>query len=153
MPTSETACALRELSASDKRDAFLRAADRSQIVLVSGGLGPTRDDLTVEVLELPGRSPLIVAEVPAFNGGPADDTVLPHGTAYLTDAGMCGPDDSVLGRVCESVIWRFRSGLPTRFPIAKGPVRLCGAIVEVDTETGKALSITRYNHLMAIGEI
>jgi metallophosphoesterase (TIGR00282 family) len=83
----------------------------------------------------------------------ADDTILPHGTAYLTDAGMCGPDDSVLGRACESVIWRFRSGLPTRFPIAKGPVRLCGAIVEVDCTTGHALQFYRYNHLLSIGEI
>jgi 2',3'-cyclic-nucleotide 2'-phosphodiesterase len=83
----------------------------------------------------------------------ADDIILPNGTAYLTDAGMCGPDDSVLGRVTESVIWRFRSGLPTRFPIAKGPVRLCGAIVEVDATTGKAVHFSRYNHLMPMGEL
>jgi calcineurin-like phosphoesterase len=77
----------------------------------------------------------------------ADDTILPHGTAYLTDAGMCGPDDSVLGRAVDSVVWRFRSGLPTRFPIAKGPVRLCGAVVEVDCESGKAVEFSRFNQL------
>lgn len=83
----------------------------------------------------------------------ADDCILPNGTAYLTDAGMCGPDDSVLGRATESVIWRFKSGLPTRFPIAKGPVRLCGAIVEIDTTTGKAINFKRYTHLLAPGDI
>jgi metallophosphoesterase (TIGR00282 family) len=83
----------------------------------------------------------------------ADDCILPNGTAYLTDAGMCGPDDSVLGRVTQSVIWRFKSGLPTRFPIAKGPVRLCGAIAEIDTLTGKCLEFSRYNHLLPPGEL
>ena len=45
---------------------------------------------------------------------------------------MCGPEESVLGRSIESVVWRFKSGMPTRFPIAKGPVRLCGAIMDVN---------------------
>lgn len=82
----------------------------------------------------------------------ADDCILPNGTAYLTDAGMCGPDNSVLGRAVESVIWRFKSGLPTRFPIAKGAVRLCGAIVEIDALTGKSINFKRYNELLALGE-
>ena len=56
----------------------------------------------------------------------ADESVFPGGTGYLTDAGMCGPEESILGRSIESVVWRFKSGMPTRFPIAKGPVRLCG---------------------------
>ncbi len=83
----------------------------------------------------------------------ADDCILPNGTAYLTDAGMCGPDDSVLGRVTESVLWRFKSGLPTRFPIAKGPVRLCGVIADIDTETGKCTAFKRYTRMMHIGEV
>ena len=66
----------------------------------------------------------------------ADETIFPGGTGYLTDAGMCGPEESILGRSIESVVWRFKSGMPTRFPIAKGPVRLCGVIVDVDVETG-----------------
>ena len=77
----------------------------------------------------------------------ADDRIFPGGTAYLTDAGMCGPDDSVLGREIDSVLWRFRTGMPTRFPIAKGPVRLCGAIVDVELKTGKALVIRRISEL------
>lgn len=78
----------------------------------------------------------------------ADETIFPGGTGYLTDAGMCGPEESVLGRNIESVVWRFKSGMPTRFPIAKGPVRLCGAIVEVDVETGRCLQIKRLSLLL-----
>lgn len=78
----------------------------------------------------------------------ADERIFPGGTGYLTDAGMCGPDDSILGRNIESVVWRFRSGMPTRFPVAKGPVRLCGVIVDVDLETGGCLEITRFSSLL-----
>ncbi len=77
----------------------------------------------------------------------ADERIFPGGTAYLTDAGMCGPDDSVLGRDIDSVLWRFRTGMPTRFPIAKGPVRLCGVMVDVDEQTGRAEGITRISEL------
>ena len=73
----------------------------------------------------------------------ADETVFPGGTGYLTDAGMCGPTESVLGRNIESVVWRFKTGMPTRFPIAKGNVRLGGVIVDVETETGRSLTIRR----------
>lgn len=83
----------------------------------------------------------------------ADERILPNGTAHLTDAGMCGPETSVLGRNVESVVWRFKTGLPTRFPVAKGPVRLCGMIVEVDTDTGKAKNIERFNQLLTPSEM
>ena len=78
----------------------------------------------------------------------ADESIFPGGTAYLTDAGMCGPEVSVLGREVDSVVWRFRTGLPTRFPVAKGPVRLCGVIVDIEEETGKATSISRFSRLI-----
>lgn len=78
----------------------------------------------------------------------ADESIFPGGTGYLTDAGMCGPEESVLGRSIESVVWRFKSGMPTRFPIAKGPVRLCGVIVDVDAETGRCLEIRRLSLLL-----
>ena len=78
----------------------------------------------------------------------ADENIFPSGTGYLTDAGMCGPEESVLGRTIESVVWRFKSGLPTRFPIAKGPVRLCGVIVDVDAETGCCSAIRRLSTLL-----
>ncbi|MGJ8696983.1 MAG: TIGR00282 family metallophosphoesterase [Verrucomicrobiaceae bacterium] len=78
----------------------------------------------------------------------ADESIFPGGTAYLTDAGMCGPDFSVLGREVASVVWRFRTGLPTRFPVAKGPVRLCGVIVDLDESTGHAEKIERFSELI-----
>lgn len=81
----------------------------------------------------------------------ADENIFPGGTGYLTDAGMCGPEESVLGRSIESVVWRFKSGMPTRFPVAKGPVRLCGVIVDVDTETGSCLAIKRLSLLLSEG--
>ncbi len=74
----------------------------------------------------------------------ADETVFPNGTGYLTDAGMCGPEESVLGRCVESVVWRFKSGMPTRFPVAKGPVKLCGVIIDADTASGHCLHIERF---------
>jgi metallophosphoesterase (TIGR00282 family) len=73
----------------------------------------------------------------------ADDSIFPGGTGYLTDAGMCGPEESILGRAIDSVVWRFRTGMPTRFPVAKGAVRLCGVIVDADVESGVCLAIER----------
>jgi 2',3'-cyclic-nucleotide 2'-phosphodiesterase len=83
----------------------------------------------------------------------ADERILSGGTGCLTDAGMCGPDDSILGRSPESVVWRFRTGMPTRFPIATGPVRLCGVIAEIDVATGHCRGITRLNQLIQPEEV
>ena len=74
----------------------------------------------------------------------ADETIFPEGTGYLTDAGMCGPDVSVLGRCVESVVWRFKTGMPTRFPVAKGDVKLCGVIIDVETASGRCVAIERF---------
>lgn len=82
----------------------------------------------------------------------ADERIFPGGTGYLTDAGMCGPDDSILGRSVESVVWRFRSSMPTRFPVAKGPVRLCGLLADLDPQSGRCLSIERFNRRLVSGE-
>ena len=82
----------------------------------------------------------------------ADERLLPAGTGALTDAGMCGPDDSVLGRSIESVVWRFRTGMPTRFPIAAGPVRMCGLVAEIDPVSGRCLAIVRFNRLLPLRE-
>lgn len=73
----------------------------------------------------------------------ADERVFPGGTAFLCDAGMCGPTESVLGREIEPIIRRFVSNLPANFPVAKGPVQLSGALIEVDETTGRALKIER----------
>ena len=78
----------------------------------------------------------------------ADEKILTGGTAYLTDAGMCGPDDSILGRSRHHVIKKFLDGMPTPFPIADGPARVDGVIVTVNTATGKASSIKRISEIV-----
>jgi hypothetical protein len=56
---------------------------------------------------------------------------------------MCGPEDSILGRDHETVVGRFLTSLPAKLPVARGPVMACGVLVEVDPDTGRALSIKR----------
>jgi metallophosphoesterase (TIGR00282 family) len=73
----------------------------------------------------------------------ADEQIFPGGTAFLCDAGMCGPVDSILGRAIEPIMNRFVSNLPASFPVAAGKVRLRGALIEIDEATGRSLRITR----------
>jgi metallophosphoesterase (TIGR00282 family) len=73
----------------------------------------------------------------------ADERILPDGTAYITDLGMTGPYDSVLGRRKDRVIKHLITNLPSPFDVAEGDVRLCGVLVKVDSDTGKALHIER----------
>jgi metallophosphoesterase (TIGR00282 family) len=73
----------------------------------------------------------------------ADDTLLPKGTAYITDVGMTGPYDSVIGVKKELVIEKFLSGMPARFEAANGDVRLCAVVVECDDQTGRATKMER----------
>ena len=84
----------------------------------------------------------------------SDERLLPGGTAYITDLGMTGPRDSVIGREIAPVLRKFVTGMPSRFEVAKGPAVLEGAIIEADRTTGKACSIARVrlfdvgNHLV-----
>ena len=73
----------------------------------------------------------------------SDERILPGGTAYITDIGMTGPLDSVIGRDKEAVIKHFLTCMPTKFEVADKDVELHGAIVDIDEETGKAVSIER----------
>ncbi|MEG0024954.1 MAG: TIGR00282 family metallophosphoesterase [Akkermansia sp.] len=78
----------------------------------------------------------------------ADEIIHEGGTACLTDVGMCGPALSVLGRDKDQIIKRFCTSMPTKFPVAKGEVRLCGVIIRVDERTGKAVNITRIQRII-----
>jgi 2',3'-cyclic-nucleotide 2'-phosphodiesterase len=73
----------------------------------------------------------------------ADEMILPKGTAYITDLGMTGPKDSVIGRELQSVLSMFLTGMPAKFELATEGVALDGALVDVDEETGRARSIKR----------
>jgi len=75
--------------------------------------------------------------------GTVDAHILPEGTAYVTDIGMVGPTDSVIGDDRDSVIERFLSQVPARLSVGKGQVSFDGILVDIDVKTGKALSITR----------
>jgi len=71
----------------------------------------------------------------------SDAHVLPRGTAFITDAGMTGPHDSVIGVESELAIRRMRTGMPVRFETAQGGVRIEGALIDCDPESGRATSI------------
>ena len=73
----------------------------------------------------------------------ADERILPNGTAYITDVGMCGPLDSVIGMEREVVIQGFLTQLPRQFEVAKDNVALQGIITEIDEKNGRAREIRR----------
>jgi len=73
----------------------------------------------------------------------ADEQIFPQGTAFLCDAGMTGPHESVLGREIQPVIQRFLTQMPQKFEVAQRDIRLNGAVVQIDSETGHAVSIQR----------
>ena len=79
----------------------------------------------------------------------ADERVLRGGTAYVTDVGMCGPWDSVIGLRKENAIERFLTQRHVPFDLAQGDVRLQGAIVDIDDGTGRARSIVRVQERLA----
>jgi len=73
----------------------------------------------------------------------ADEQILPGGTAYLTDAGMTGPHDGVIGVEKAAVIDKFQRGMPVRMETASGNPRLNGILIAADETTGKAISVRR----------
>ncbi len=73
----------------------------------------------------------------------SDNAILPGGTAYITDVGMTGPKDSVIGREVQPVLAKFRTGMPHRFDVASDDIMLEGVLIEADGSSGKAVSIER----------
>ncbi len=73
----------------------------------------------------------------------ADEAIFPKGTAYLSDAGMTGPFESIIGRKIEQILTRFLTQMPQRFEMATEDIRLQATVIDVDTKTGKAKSIER----------
>jgi hypothetical protein len=72
----------------------------------------------------------------------ADAMILPRGSAYITDLGMCGPFDSIIGRDVQAVLHYMTTGMPRKFAVAKGDVRLCGVLVELD-DSNRAIRCER----------
>ena len=69
--------------------------------------------------------------------------MLPQGTAYITDVGMTGPYDSVIGITKETILQKFLTQMPARFEPAEGDARLCAVLIQADADTGRAMSIER----------
>ena len=73
----------------------------------------------------------------------ADERILPNGTAFITDIGMTGPIDSIIGVKKEQVLERFLYATPRKFEVAEGPAMVCSHFLEIDAESGKAISLRR----------
>src|SRR6202011_670204 len=73
----------------------------------------------------------------------ADEQIFPGGTAFICDAGMCGPTESVLGREIQPIVQRFLTSMPVNFPVARGEVKLHGLMVDIDEKSGKAIGVRR----------
>jgi 2',3'-cyclic-nucleotide 2'-phosphodiesterase len=73
----------------------------------------------------------------------ADEQIFEGGTAFICDAGMCGPTRSILGREIQPILQRFLSSMPVVFPVARGEIKLHGLLVDIDETTGRALAVRR----------
>ena len=78
----------------------------------------------------------------------ADERIMPEGTAFITDVGMTGPADGIIGVDREIIIKKFLTQIPSRFEPAKGDVQLCAVVVEIDESTGRAVSIERLKRVV-----
>jgi 2',3'-cyclic-nucleotide 2'-phosphodiesterase len=120
-------------------DKLLQEA-KAKVVLVDIHAEATSEKISMGWY-LDGRVTLVVGthtHVPT-----ADEQVLPGGTAYITDVGMTGPYDSVIGVKKELIVAKFLNGMPARFEAATGDVRLCAIVVDCDEATGRAREIKR----------
>lgn len=82
----------------------------------------------------------------------ADERIFPRGTGFLTDAGMTGPHDGVIGVERELVLEKFLMHMPVKFEVAKGPVQFNGVILEVDEKNGRTLSMKRISKVFSLNE-
>jgi len=114
--------------------------DEARIILVDFHAEATSEKVAMG-WHLDGRVTAVVGthtHVPT-----ADARVLPNGTAYITDVGMTGPHDSVIGVDRHAVVQRFLTALPQRFETARENPRLNAVIIDADEQTGRALAIER----------
>lgn len=125
----------------DCADRLLAKAD-APIVLVDFHAEATSEKLSMGFY-LDGRVSAVVGTHTHVQT--ADERILPGGTGYITDLGMCGSFNSVLGVKPELALRRFRTSLPTRFETDKGFCRLSGVCLEIDNESGKTAKISRIN--------
>jgi metallophosphoesterase (TIGR00282 family) len=120
-------------------------ADRARVIFVDFHAEATSEKLAM-AWHLDGRVTALIGTHTHVQT--ADERILPKGTAYLSDVGMTGPHDSVIGVDVEAALSRFVTGLPARFDTATGNPRLNAVIVEADDETGRAVEIERLSYAL-----
>ena len=116
---------------------------RTRVIIVDFHAEATSEKVAMG-WHLDGRATLVVGTHTHVQT--ADERILPHGTAYLTDAGMTGPHDSIIGMEIAPSLGRFLNGMPSRFEPATGNPRLNGVVVEADDKTGTATAVTRVSY-------
>ncbi len=123
-------------------DELLQNHGRLSPVIIVDMHGEATSEKTAMGWYLDGRASVVYGthtHVPT-----ADERILPNGTAYITDVGMCGPLDSVIGMEREIVIQGFLTQLPRQFEVAKDNVALQGIITDIDETNGRAREIRRF---------
>lgn len=120
--------------------AFEKLSQQTPIIMVDFHAEATSEKVAMG-WHFDGRASFVVGTHTHVQTG--DERILPGGTAYLTDAGMTGPYDSVIGVKKEIILQRFLTRRGRRFETATGDAWMCGAIVEIDEKTGRALNIQR----------
>ena len=123
-------------------DAVQSVAQQAKIILVDFHAEATSEKVAMG-WHLDGRATVVVGTHTHVQT--ADERILPKGTAYITDVGMTGPHDSVIGVERAAILQRFLTGLPQRFETATENPRLNAVVVAADEATGRALSIDRLN--------
>ncbi len=126
-------------------DVLKRQGDRTRLIFVDMHCEATSEKI------ITGR--YLDGRISAYAGThthvqTADECILPHGTGYITDAGMTGPKDSVLGREIEPVLHRLLTGMPSKFDIAKEDVRMEGVLFDIDPQNGRTRKIKRISEHM-----
>ena len=120
--------------------ALERLAGRTRVILIDMHAEATSEKQAMGV-HLSGRVSAVFGTHTHVQT--ADETILPGGTAYISDLGMTGPYDSIIGIEKGLALKRFLTGMPVRLSVAKRDPRLCGAVIEIDEATGRASSIER----------
>ncbi len=128
------------------REAVAKLRERTKIIFVDMHAEATSEKIAFARM-LDGQVSAVVGTHTHVQT--ADEQILPHGTAYLTDSGFTGPHDGCLGREIEPVIERFLTNMPRRFEVAKERVILHGALIEIEEATGKAVKIQRVAEAVA----
>ncbi len=123
-----------------KAEAALRALRDCRVIVVDFHAEATSEKLALGWY-LDGRVSAVVGTHTHIQT--ADERVLPGGTAYVSDLGMVGPWNSVLGVRTDIILRKFTTGLPTRFDLADGPCVYCALLVTIDETTGRAAGIER----------